>query len=151
MFKKKNIALIVGVILIGVFAIGFSACVDDKPCTHTWADGDIITAAKCETEGSVKLVCSKCGEEGDIKILPALGHDWKNNDGVCARSGCDYKCSHTGSEWENKTCETCGHFRQHYTKFKKKYGMINCGHCIFPRLKTRKPYEKACKHYKAKG
>ena len=49
---------------------------------------------------------------------------------------------------ENKTCENCKHFVQHYFELNKKYSTVHCGHCIHPRVKNRKPDEKACEHYK---
>ena len=48
---------------------------------------------------------------------------------------------------EQNYCKTCQHFRQHYGKFGKRYNPINCGHCVRPRLKTRKPDTPACERY----
>lgn len=49
---------------------------------------------------------------------------------------------------ENKTCENCKHFFQHYIKFQGRYTTVYCGHCVYPGLKNRKPDNKACEHYK---
>ena len=45
--------------------------------------------------------------------LPALGHDWSNKDGVCARSGCGAVCDHTASKArptceQGAVCDACG-------------------------------------------
>lgn len=51
---------------------------------------------------------------------------------------------------EVPACLSCEHFRQHYTRNPETlcYMWVNCGHCTFPRLKHRKPYD-VCEHYKA--
>lgn len=58
--------------------------------------------------------------------------------------------SHTkgGVNMDNKICENCKHFIQHYIELEEKYTTVFCGHCIYPRIKNRKPNEKACDHYK---
>ena len=52
---------------------------------------------------------------------------------------------------ENKICQDCKHFRQHYIKLGKSYQAIMYGHCVFPRLKKRESDEKACEHYKQRN
>ena len=47
----------------------------------------------------------------------------------------------------NPTCKTCEHFYQHYSVDDQSYTVTNCGHCVFPRLKHRKPDQKCCEHY----
>jgi hypothetical protein len=42
------------------------------------------------------------------------------------------------------TCSNCKFFRQHYSKWGRGYAKINCGHCIKPMLKYRKPQTSAC-------
>ena len=56
---------------------------------------------------------------------------------------------------ENKTCQDCTHFIQHwhevekgYVTGEKMYERLNCGHCKYPRLKTRAPGTRACQHFK---
>ncbi len=49
-----------------------------------------------------------------------------------------------------QNCKNCKHYVQHYIRFGKRYGTVNCGHCRYPRLKSRKPDTPACKHYKEK-
>lgn len=49
---------------------------------------------------------------------------------------------------EKRVCCDCKHFIQHYIL----YGYSNimtcgCGHCIYPRLKHKKPNQKACEHF----
>lgn len=40
---------------------------------------------------------------------------------------------------EEKLCKHCRHFRQHYIRFGWRYEPVNCGHCVYPRRKTRRP------------
>lgn len=49
-----------------------------------------------------------------------------------------------------KVCCTCGHYIQHYGRKKKRYYILFCGHCFFPRVKTRRP-DHTCEHWKAIG
>ena len=39
---------------------------------------------------------------------------------------------------EAKLCTNCKHFYQHYND---KGDKVQCGHCTYPRLKTRMPYD----------
>lgn len=49
------------------------------------------------------------------------------------------------------TCADCTYFCQHYIYFlEMRYDTIPCGHCIYPRLKHRKPNTLACVHFKRK-
>lgn len=49
------------------------------------------------------------------------------------------------------TCKSCKHFRQHYILFNtNRYDPIPCGHCVYPRLKHRKPGTPACTHFMEK-
>ncbi len=43
-----------------------------------------------------------------------------------------------------QTCERCKYFIQHYVRHGKGYGKVYCGHCRYPRLKSRKPDTQAC-------
>lgn len=53
-----------------------------------------------------------------------------------------------------KVCETCKNYLQHYVVDRKIHSQsgeelfrflpTNCGHCVKPRIKTRKPGDKAC-------
>lgn len=48
-------------------------------------------------------------------------------------------------------CENCIHFYQHYVENSidpSGYLACNSGHCVFPRVKSRKPGEQSCKHFK---
>ena len=47
--------------------------------------------------------------------------------------------------WE--ICRKCKHFRQHYVYYDRGYHWAYAGHCVYPRLKVRKPDEKACEHF----
>ena len=46
-----------------------------------------------------------------------------------------------------KVCCTCAHYTQHYRKDLWGYSAVHCGHCSFPRVKTRKPNQ-TCGHWK---
>ena len=48
-------------------------------------------------------------------------------------------------------CENCKYYIQHYVRHGRGYGIVYCGHCCYPRLKSRKPDTPACKHYKEKA
>lgn len=45
-------------------------------------------------------------------------------------------------------CESCKYFQQHYVKLEEDhYSTTSSGHCVYPRLKLRKSYAKACQNY----
>jgi len=48
------------------------------------------------------------------------------------------------------TCGTCRFFIQHYAKRGRQYTDVYCGHCIYPRIKTRHADTPACPQYKMK-
>ncbi|MBQ8835337.1 MAG: hypothetical protein IJ001_10535 [Oscillospiraceae bacterium] len=48
---------------------------------------------------------------------------------------------------ECQTCESCVHFRQHYVVDEQRCMAVNCGHCVYPGLKHRRAYAKACRHF----
>lgn len=53
---------------------------------------------------------------------------------------------------ENKCCKNCEHFILHYIKHARgNYAAILFGHCIKPRIKTRKANDKACAYWQEKG
>ena len=47
----------------------------------------------------------------------------------------------------NTFCNTCAHFRQHYTFNRRKIFRVNCGHCTYQKVKTKRPDSKACDGY----
>lgn len=51
---------------------------------------------------------------------------------------------------EEQTCQSCKHFRQHYIKMGWRYSFVNCGHCVYPRLKHRQSITPACAKYAAR-
>lgn len=53
---------------------------------------------------------------------------------------------------EEKICQNCKYFYQHYTKDESKDRFLQafCGHCVYPRIKTRTPVAPACAHFCAK-
>lgn len=48
---------------------------------------------------------------------------------------------------EQKICGQCRHFRRHYILDEQTCKAVYCGHCVFPRLKNRKPDTPACGHF----
>lgn len=44
-------------------------------------------------------------------------------------------------------CHDCQHFHQHYIKDEECCASVRCGHCTYPRLKSRKPDTPACTHF----
>lgn len=52
---------------------------------------------------------------------------------------------------EEPQCKDCKHFRQHYVHFLElRYTPVPCGHCVYPRLKHRKPNTFACVYFSEK-
>ena len=49
---------------------------------------------------------------------------------------------------KEKICKNCVHYRRHYILHKDRCTPVNCGHCIYPGLKNRKPDKAACVHFK---
>ena len=48
-------------------------------------------------------------------------------------------------------CANCQHFIQHYHKYSNfDYVAVNCGHCIYPRVKDRKPSE-TCDNFNSRN
>lgn len=44
-------------------------------------------------------------------------------------------------------CKNCVHYRQHYILDEQRCASVNCGHCVYPRIKHREPHAKACSYY----
>ena len=49
------------------------------------------------------------------------------------------------------TCNTCANYRQHYTFDQQKIFRVFCGHCVFPKVKTVRPFKKSCAFYEPGG
>ncbi len=77
--------------------------------------------ATCTKKGIIHYVCKDCGKKvrDNDPDAPALGHDWKNRDGMCSR--CNAQHTHDWGEWKTTTpadcttegeevrqCNTCG-------------------------------------------
>ena len=77
--------------------------------------------ATCTKKGIIHYVCKDCGKKvrDNDPDAPALGHDWKNQDGMCSR--CNAQHTHDWGEWKTTTpadcttegekvrqCNTCG-------------------------------------------
>ena len=57
----------------------------------------------------------------------------------------------TVEENEEKLCQNCKYFKQHYVKVKNSgYMKTYAGHCANPRLREKKPDAPACRRF-AKG
>ena len=48
---------------------------------------------------------------------------------------------------KNRTCGQCGHYHQHYVMDRQSCIVVPCGHCTYPRLKSRRPDSPACGHF----
>lgn len=46
-------------------------------------------------------------------------------------------------------CSDCCYFLQHYTFNKRRLFRVYCGHCIFSKVKRKRPDAKACDHFEA--
>lgn len=46
-----------------------------------------------------------------------------------------------------QVCCNCEYYCQHYCLLNGTFQAINCGHCIFPRIKARCP-DQTCEHWK---
>ena len=46
-----------------------------------------------------------------------------------------------------KICKNCAHYRRHYILDKQRCTPVNCGHCIYPRIKKREPNRAACEYF----
>ena len=44
-------------------------------------------------------------------------------------------------------CQNCIYFRQHYVLDSQSAMKAECGHCVFPRIKRRRPGQVACAHF----
>ena len=49
---------------------------------------------------------------------------------------------------EQNTCKNCVHYRQHYAFDQRKIFRVYCGHCTYPKAKTKRPDAKACENYR---
>lgn len=63
--------------------------------------------ATCTKKGIIHYVCKDCGKKvrDNDPDAPALGHDWKNRDGMCSR--CNAQHTHDWGEWKTTTPADC--------------------------------------------
>ena len=63
--------------------------------------------ATCTKKGIIHYVCKDCGKKvrDNDPDAPALGHDWKNQDGTCSR--CNAQHTHDWREWKTTTPANC--------------------------------------------
>lgn len=63
--------------------------------------------ATCTKKGIIHYVCKDCGKKvrDNDPDAPALGHDWKNQDGTCSR--CNAQHTHNWGEWKITTPADC--------------------------------------------
>lgn len=63
--------------------------------------------ATCTKKGIIHYVCKDCGKKvrDNDTDAPALGHDWKNQDGTCSR--CNAQHTHNWGEWKTTTPADC--------------------------------------------
>ena len=48
---------------------------------------------------------------------------------------------------DKQRCNTCVHYRQHYAFDERHIFRVYCGHCTFPKVKTKCPDSKICENY----
>ena len=48
---------------------------------------------------------------------------------------------------DDKQCQKCKYYLRHYTLDKRKIFRVYCGHCTYPRPRTKKPDAKACENF----
>ena len=96
---------------------------------HSWADGEVLVAATCETAGRMRQVCGNDNTHVREIMIAALGHSWDEGTVVtaatCEKAGemlytCRNNASHTNREvipalghdydtvYVEATCETAG-------------------------------------------
>ena len=63
--------------------------------------------ATCTKKGIIHYVCKDCGKKvrDNDPDTPALGHDWKNQNGTCSR--CNAQHTHDWGEWKTTTPAAC--------------------------------------------
>lgn len=52
-------------------------------------------------------------------------------------------------EAQVEICMNCKHFYRHYILTKRRYMPAHYGHCVFPRVKSKKTYD-TCGHFERK-
>ena len=72
-----------------------------NPCTHTWDEGTVTTAATCTTTGVMTYTCTNCGET-KTESIEVADHTYEN--GVCTVCGL---CNHSWDEGSVTTAPTC--------------------------------------------
>ena len=95
---------------------------------HYFVEGE--DTATCTAKGTRTDTCKHCDAIHTVDT-DALGHDWSNKDGKCARTGCDATCEHTtetvtkpaveatcttNAKTAEKTCTVCGFITQAQTE-----------------------------------
>ena len=48
---------------------------------------------------------------------------------------------------DKNICNTCVHYRQHYTFDNRKIFRVYCGHCTYQKVRPKRPDAEACAHY----
>ncbi len=52
------------------------------PAAHDWADGTVTKEATCTDKGEMSTACKKCGLVNPTAEIPALGHNYNENEGA---------------------------------------------------------------------
>lgn len=55
----------------------------DDGCEHTWGEWTAVSQPDCDTAGEKQRICSKDSSHVDKADIPARGHDYTANNGVC--------------------------------------------------------------------
>lgn len=48
---------------------------------------------------------------------------------------------------DQNTCSTCVYYQQHYALGQRKIFRVHCGHCIYTRVRKKRPNSKICENY----
>ena len=80
--KKTFLASVLGLLLVALCIIGFTACNITVVCPHSWGDWVSTTDVTCTTDGVQKRRCSLCGTI-ESRSTEAVGHIPQEDDGDC--------------------------------------------------------------------
>lgn len=89
--KKTKMLLAFVLALAMLFSVVLTACTPEEPaepteCTHEWGEWRTLQEATCISVGLNVRTCGLCEEEEE-KPIPALGHNYDSDTGICSLCG----------------------------------------------------------------
>lgn len=76
-------------------------------CSHpSYEDSGLDPDPTCTEKGIHCFHCTVCGQLKTEEV-PALGHDWSNGNGICAREACGAVCAHPEIVKDAAVAATC--------------------------------------------